>query len=121
MRIFIEDSFDSAHSLPNVRKTHKCYREHGHTYRIHLEFCGEVDEMLGWIVDYADVKAVWEPIKRRLDHHRLNEFIPNPTCELIAKWIVLKFQRSLPPQAELWRVELRETEHCGVVWELIRE
>lgn len=36
------------------------------TYRIRLEFTGEVNE-LGWIFDYAEAKAQWDKVKSDLD------------------------------------------------------
>lgn len=111
--IFIEDSFDSAHLLPNVPTDHKCQRMHGHTYRVRLEVAGEVDHRTGWIIDYAELKAAWEPLHKQLDHQILNGIpgLSNPTCELIAQWIGDR----LPM---VTRVELRETERCGVIWEI---
>lgn len=111
MKIFIEDSFDSAHWLPNVPDGHKCKQMHGHTYRIRLEFAGEIGEVSGWVIDYADVKSVWEDVKQMLDHHCLNDILRNPTCELIAGWIGSRIGFGL------CRIELRETVNCGVVWE----
>ena len=107
--IFIEDSFDSAHWLPNVPEDHKCHRMHGHTYRIRLEVFGPVDPVTGWIIDYTELKAEWEIIKRDLDHKTLNDVLPNPTCELIAAYI-----GSWLPMVS--QIELRETVNCGVVW-----
>jgi len=40
--VFIEDSFDSAHWLPNVHEDHKCRRMHGHTYRIRIDIEGQI-------------------------------------------------------------------------------
>ena len=40
--VFVEDSFDAAHWLPNVPEGHKCGRMHGHTYRVRLEVSGDV-------------------------------------------------------------------------------
>ena len=110
MTVFIEDSFDSAHWLPRVAEDHKCRRLHGHTYRIRLEWDGDVDPASGFVVDYADLKQVWTPIKDALDHRNLNDILENPTCELLAEHISKQFK--LMPS----RVELRETERCGVVW-----
>lgn len=45
--IFVEDSFDSAHWLPNVPGGHKCKAMHGHTYRIRLEVSGDVGAETG--------------------------------------------------------------------------
>ena len=116
MRIFIEDSFDAAHRLPRVPASHKCHNLHGHTYRVHLEFGDEIDPALGWVIDYAEVKAAWEPVKILLDHKILNDKIDNPTCENLALFI----QRAIWSQGGraaklLRRIEIRETEHAGVV------
>ena len=66
----------------------------------------------GWVVDYSEVKTAWESVKVRLDHFCLNDIdgLPNPTCELIAQWI-----RDSMRLDGMSRIELRETEHCGVV------
>lgn len=115
MMIFLEDSFDSAHFLPNVPDGHKCKNMHGHTYRIRIEVFGKVGETTGWVIDYSEIKSNWEPIKTMLDHHLLNDLIglQNPTCELIAKFIWDRLRTWIP----ISRIELRETEHCGVVYE----
>ena len=116
MRVFIEDSFDSAHWLPRVPEGHKCHRLHGHTYRLRIEIGGEVDPVSGWVVDYAEVKAIWDGVKPMLDHHCLNEVpgLSNPTCEIIAQWISTYLADA---DLKVSRLELRETEHCGVVLE----
>lgn len=110
--IFFEDSFDAAHWLPNVPAGHKCGRMHGHTYRVRIEVSGLVDKRTGWVsgLDYADLKQVWELIKLTLDHHSLNDVIPNPTCENIAAHIAALFHPTPT------RIELRETVNCGAVW-----
>ena len=114
MRVFIEDSFDSAHWLPNTPEGHKCHRMHGHTYRIRLEVGGEVDPDTGWVIDYTDVKHAWEPVRLALDHHCLNDLFANPTCEVIAQWITFELRVA---GLNVVRIELRETVNCGVVLE----
>lgn len=121
LTIFIEDSFDSAHWLPHVPDDHKCRRMHGHTYRIRIEFSREMDPVMGWLVDYGVVKSYWSLIRNRLDHRTLNEVLPNPTCELIAAHIAEELQAKLDAlgparRVTVSRIELRETERCGVVW-----
>ena len=124
MRIFIEDSFDSAHWLPKVPLAHKCRQMHGHTYRIRIEFECAMDKRMGWLVDYSVVKPYWDMIHKRLDHHVLNEIdgLENPTCERIAEYIATELQgyliRLMPNRPiSVARIELRETVKCGVVWE----
>jgi 6-pyruvoyltetrahydropterin/6-carboxytetrahydropterin synthase len=112
--IFLEDSFDAAHRLPHVPPDHKCARLHGHTYRIRIEVTGPVGEQTGWIMDYAKLRTVWREVKYYLDHRDLNVHFANPTCEIIAIWIAEKLKEL--KIAGLSRIELRETEHCGVVY-----
>jgi 6-pyruvoyltetrahydropterin/6-carboxytetrahydropterin synthase len=108
--VFIEDSFDAAHWLPNVPDGHKCKRMHGHTYRVRIEMTGPVGAETGWVMDYETIQKAWRPAKNTLDHHTLNDILPNPTCELIAEWI----GHSMGPWCS--RVEVRETVNCGAVW-----
>lgn len=116
MTIFIEDSFDSAHWLPNVPVGHKCKNMHGHTYRVRIEVSGEVGRKTGWVVDYDEIKTIWEPLKNQLDHQIINSVIENSTCENIAEWIGKRMviQNAM---AYCSQVEIRETEHCGAIWE----
>jgi len=116
MIVFFEDSFDSAHWLPNVPADHKCHNLHGHTYRIRIEFEGPIGTETGWVIDYAEIKKLWEPVKLVLDHHCINEIegLENSTCELLAKWIWHRLQ-DLPEGVWLTQLEVRETAHCGVV------
>lgn len=84
-----EFTFDSAHFLPSVPPEHKCRRLHGHTYRVIVSVEGNIDEKMGWVIDFADVKKAVNPIIERLDHQLLNSIpgLENPTAEVIAKYI----------------------------------
>ncbi|MCB0550004.1 MAG: 6-carboxytetrahydropterin synthase QueD [Phaeodactylibacter sp.] len=116
MIIFKDFTFDSAHFLPNVPEDHKCRRMHGHTYRLRLYVKGELDPTLGWVMDFADIKAAWKTIEDRLDHHCLNDIpgLENPTAEHIAAWIWEKLRPQLPL---LHKLELWESPTAGVVFE----
>lgn len=113
IEIFFESRFEAAHVLPNVPEGHPCGRMHGHSYRVTLYLRGDLDPQQGWICDYADVHAAFEPLRQQLDHHCLNEIegLENPTAELIAQWI---FDRLKPELPGLDRLTLRETETTGV-------
>jgi 6-pyruvoyltetrahydropterin/6-carboxytetrahydropterin synthase len=115
MKIFFEDTFDSAHWLPNVPANHKCSNLHGHTYKIRIEIEGYVNSVSGWVVDYADVKAKWLELKLILDHKCINNIsgLENSTSENIAEWVYQRMSSTL----KVSRVELRETEHCGAIRE----
>jgi len=115
MEIFKEFRFEAAHYLPNVPEGHKCGRLHGHSFRVRLYITGPMDEHVGWIMDFADVKAAFKPIYDRLDHYYLNDIegLENPTSENIARWIWNELKPSLP---ELSKVELHETCTAGCVY-----
>lgn len=116
MEIWKEFSFDAAHLLPNVPEGHKCRRLHGHTYTVRTYVRGEPDENVGWIVDYADIKEAFDPIRERLDHYYLNEIegLENPTAEILARWI---WQHLEPRLEGLSRIEIQETCTSGCVYE----
>ncbi|MSU42004.1 MAG: 6-carboxytetrahydropterin synthase QueD [Pedosphaera sp.] len=90
--------FEAAHSLPNVPKAHKCHRLHGHSFRVDIVVEGECDAHRGWVMDYADISAAFDPLWRRLDHHHLNEIagLENPTSEHVARWIWQRLRPRLP-------------------------
>ena len=116
MEIWKEFSFDAAHLLPNVPEGHKCRRLHGHTYTVRVHVRGEPDENVGWILDFADIKEAFDPIRDRLDHYYLNEIegLENPTAEVLASWI---WQRLAPRLPGLSRIEIQETCAAGCTYE----
>jgi 6-pyruvoyltetrahydropterin/6-carboxytetrahydropterin synthase len=108
MHIFKVFQIEAAHRLPNVPAGHKCARLHGHSFRIEIHVAGEPDPQLGWVMDFADVKAAFAPLYEQLDHHYLNEIegLENPTSEMLARWI---WQRLQPRLAGLDKVVVHET------------
>ena len=98
MDIFRIFTIEAAHRLPNVPAGHKCARLHGHSFRVELHVSGEVDERTGWITDFAEVKAIFQPVYDRLDHHCLNDIagLENPTSENLARWIWNEIKSQLP-------------------------
>jgi len=108
MEIFKEFKFEAAHRLPHVPQGHKCGRLHGHSFRVEIHVSGAVDPQTGWLMDFADLKAAFQPLFLLLDHNYLNEIpgLENPTSEVIAQWIWNRLQPALP---ELSRIVVRET------------
>lgn len=113
LSIFIEYSIDAAHWLPNVPEGHKCGRMHGHRYDIRIEISGEIGP-IGWIIDYADARAIIDPAIETLDHAELNKIpgLENPTCENIVVWL----QGLLLSLPAISKIEVRETARAGCVW-----
>jgi 6-pyruvoyltetrahydropterin/6-carboxytetrahydropterin synthase len=108
MNIFRVFTIEAAHRLPNVPAGHKCARLHGHSFRIELHLQGEVEATTGWVMDFADVKAAFQPIYDRLDHHYLNEIegLENPTSENLARWV---WRQTKPVLPLLAKVVIHET------------
>ena len=90
--------FEAAHSLPNLPSDHKCFRLHGHSFKVDVVVEGECDEKLGWVMDYAVIATAFDPFWQQLDHHHLNEIdgLENPTSENIARWIWNGLKPRLP-------------------------
>ena len=115
MELFRVFQIEAAHRLPHVPEGHKCARVHGHSFQIEVHVAGPVDEKLGWVMDFADVKTAFQPLFDRLDHFYLNdvEGLENPTSERLAVWI---WQRLKPRLPLLDRVVVRETCTAGCVY-----
>ncbi|MCG8434630.1 MAG: 6-carboxytetrahydropterin synthase QueD [Gammaproteobacteria bacterium] len=115
MELFKVFYIEAAHKLPNLPASHKCNRLHGHSFRVEIHISGELDEKLGWVMDFADLKSAFEPVFNVLDHSYLNEIegLENPTSENLAKWIWDKLKTSLPM---LSKVVVAETCTSGCVY-----
>lgn len=78
------ETFDAAHFLPNYEG--KCKNLHGHTWKIEVEVFSEYLDHNDFVIDFSKIKQSI----RELDHQLLNDFIPNPTAENIAKYLFQK-------------------------------
>ena len=116
MEIFKEFTFEAAHRLPHVPEGHKCARLHGHSFRVTIHVTGPVGAETGWVQDFADLKAAFDPLHRQLDHNYLNDIpgLENPTSENIARWIWQRLHATLPA---LTKVVIRETCTSGCIYE----
>jgi 6-pyruvoyltetrahydropterin/6-carboxytetrahydropterin synthase len=114
MHIFKVFQIEAAHRLPRVPAGHKCARLHGHSFRIEVHVAGEPDAELGWIMDFADLKAAFAPLFEQLDHRYLNDIegLENPTSEVLARWIFARLEAVVP---SLDRVVVHETCTAGAV------
>ena len=95
--------FEAAHLLPHLPAAHKCRRLHGHSFRVEIAVTGECDPQLGWVMDYADMKAAFKPLWEQLDHRYLNDVpgLENPTSENVAVWIWERLKPALPLLTEV--------------------
>lgn len=115
MEIYKQFGIEAAHRLPNVPEGHKCANLHGHSFQVILYASGAVDEHTGWVMDFADIKAAFQPLYVQLDHHYLNDIpgLENPTSENLARWIWTHLKPSLP---SLSKIVVQETCTSGCVY-----
>jgi 6-pyruvoyltetrahydropterin/6-carboxytetrahydropterin synthase len=101
--------------LPMVPEDHKCRRMHGHSYRVEVYVSGPVRDD-GMVMDFAELKAAWGPLKNRLDHRCLNDVpgLANPTSEALARWI---WQELGALGLPLSRIVVSETEDSACIYE----
>jgi 6-pyruvoyltetrahydropterin/6-carboxytetrahydropterin synthase len=107
-------SFDSALQLKNAPAGDPRKQIHGHTYVLRLHLHAPIDKVMGWTVDFGDVKEVFDPIFKKLDHHPLYQMDRLKDCDVasLLRWIKAESINDLP---QLDRVDLYETRGCGAI------
>jgi 6-pyruvoyltetrahydropterin/6-carboxytetrahydropterin synthase len=113
-RIWKDLTLDSAVRFAAAPAGNPRRQLHGHTYRLRLHLSAPLDTVMGWTVDFGDVKTLFTPIFKLLDHKPLYEIADLADCDTahIAHWILSKARAVLP---EISAVELHETKGHGVV------
>ena len=126
MKIAKEFKWEMGHRLPEHFGL--CKNVHGHSYRMIVEFEGDLDEQ-GMIIDFYDVEKIISPIIEKLDHaFMVNEndedaikFLEKlnskkvvvdfeSTVENISKYLLNEITKSkLPSNIRVIRVRVFET------------
>jgi 6-pyruvoyltetrahydropterin/6-carboxytetrahydropterin synthase len=113
-RIWTELSLDSALRLTRAPQKDPRRRIHGHTYSLRLHLTAPLDQVLGWTIDFGDVKEIFRPVFARLDHQPLHELpgLEDADTASLARWIKDQVASELRP---LDRIDLFETRGCGAI------
>ncbi len=113
-RIWKETTLDSAMQLKHAPEGDKRRRVHGHTYTLRLHLHASLDTVMGWTIDFGDVKTLFDPIFKQLDHHPLHEIpgLRDADAASLARWIR---DQTAPKLPALDRIDLYETRGCGVI------
>jgi len=82
MKIAKEFKWEMGHRLPE--HFGQCKNIHGHSYKMLVEFEGEIDEN-GMVIDYCDVEKIVNPIIEKLDHAFLVNKDDKLTIEFLEK------------------------------------
>ncbi len=82
MKIAKEFHWEMGHRLPEHFGL--CKNIHGHSYKMIVEFEGELDEM-GMVIDFYDVEKIINPIIEKLDHAFMVKDDDKLTLEFLEK------------------------------------
>jgi len=113
-RIWKEFRLDSAVRLAHAPAGDARRGVHGHTFVLRLHLHAPLDALLGWTIDYGDVKSRFDPVFRDLDHHPLHERaeLADADGASLARWIRARAGALLP---QLERLDLYQSPGCGVI------
>ena len=113
-RIWKDFTLDSAVQLKRAPPGTPAAAVHGHTYTLRLHLHAPLDTVMGWTLDFGDVKALFNPIFKALDHHPLFELdgLADGDTATLAAWVLAQAQVSLP---QLARVDIYEARGCGSI------
>lgn len=104
----VEDSFSAAHQL--FKSKTPCENLHGHNWRVKVYVrSAELDQEVGWVMDFKRIKMHLKESLSRFDHKVLNEVMGvSPTAENIARTIYEDLKKSI--RENIYKVEVWETE-----------
>lgn len=113
-RIWKRFTLDSAVRLSAVKSRGTRRRMYGHTFEITLHLTGGVDEVLGWVQDFGDVKDIFRPVYRALDHRPLFEHaeLAGGDTASLAHYVRRVVSNALP---KLCRIDVMATPGTGTI------
>ncbi len=113
-RIWKEMTLDSAVQLKRAPSGHPQRGIHGHTFTLRLHLSAPLDAVMGWTVDFGDVKTLFNPLFKALDHQPLHEIpsLADSDTTSLAQWILRQGRQVLP---QIDRVDLYETRGSGAL------
>jgi len=113
-RIWKEMTLDSAIKLKHAPEASPLRGIHGHTYTLRLHLSAPLDTVMGWTVDFGDVKTLFDPIFKAIDHRPLYEIadLPDGDTASLAAWVLAKGGAVLP---QIDRVDMYETRGSGSI------
>jgi len=111
-RIWKDQRFEGATRISRAPHDDPRRQLHGHSYMVRLHLTAPLHDVLGWTVDYGDVKELFQPVYEQVDHLRLDHLddIEDGDTVSLLHWIRRQMAESLP---QLDRIDLYETPGCG--------
>ena len=95
--------FEAAHTLRRQIDAAGSLRIHGHTYHAEVTLSGQPDPESGMMIDLAFLRQEVEKVRKKLDHHFLDEVphIGPATLENLCTFIYNDLKASLPNIARI--------------------
>lgn len=110
-RIWKDSRFESAIRLQQAPGSDSRRGLHGHSYLARFFLAAPLDDVLGWTVDYGDVKRLFSPVYKQLDHHAIDDEKTRGGGVIgLSHWLRQELSDVLPA---LYRIDLFETPGCG--------
>ncbi|EIC20230.1 6-carboxytetrahydropterin synthase [Thiorhodovibrio frisius] len=111
-RIWKDLFFESALRFGELPEADPWHGLHGHSYALRLMLGAPLDEVLGWTVDFGDVKVLFKPVYARLDHFDLSTLpgLQRPGVAELLHWIAGQVADVLP---QIDGIALNPTPGCG--------
>lgn len=102
-------TFEAAHELSNVARTHRCAGQHGHSYTVGLALTADTLVAPGFVTDFGDLEPFKRYLADALDHRNLNEILgDDPTRQAVeahlAVWLADNLEPDIPGRVEAVRV-----------------
>lgn len=112
--IWKEFTLDSSAKFKHAPEGNNRKKLHGYTYTLRLHLSAPLDQVMGWAIDFGDVKEIFNPVFKEIDHKPLwqNPEIQDCDVATLAQYIFGKTRNLLPQVSKL---ELYETKGCGVI------
>lgn len=114
----VEREFSAAHLMRGYDGA--CARLHGHNYRVLLAVEGDELDECGMLVDFSELKSVFDEVLGELDHRNLNEIPPfdavNPSSEHLARYIFGRMRKALGDRVRVSSVTVHESPTSSVTY-----
>ena len=107
----VEKTIAAAHRLFDYNGP--CENLHGHNYRVEVAYIGTELDRFGMLVDFTDIKKVFNAVLETIDHTYLNDLLAfenvSPSAENIAAYIFRSMKLTVFDRAKLDHVSVWET------------
>jgi 6-pyruvoyltetrahydropterin/6-carboxytetrahydropterin synthase len=120
MKVAKEFRWEMGHRLPEHFGL--CKNIHGHSYKMIVEFEGELNEQ-GMVIDYYDVEKIINPIIEKLDHafmvRRDDKVVLEFLNKMNSKKVVIDFESTAENICNYLLGEIRKTKLPGNIKKIV--